>query len=126
MAGRRHQALIEQLQRRCHHIRTTGFRAAFRRLLFEVHGFDDDGTFDWFRRIPDAYEIHDDEVVLYEVEDTHRVSDEKMVEYARLWYGLRETELITFRLIIVDIRGGAYETELWRWWYGEFGGDRPR
>lgn len=117
MPGRRHDALVEALTKRRPSIQTKGFKEALRKLLFDDWGFERDESLAGIRLIPDAYEVEHDLVICWEVEDSHRVSDSKMLDYARLWYGLRDLE-IEFRLVIMDIRGGVMEPDLWRWWYG--------
>ncbi len=118
MAGRRHEAFIEDIQRRYPNAKTTGFRKAVAEHYFDDYGIEVGDQLDWLSIIPDAYEVSQGLLIAYEVEDTHRVSDDKMRLYARLWSGLRDMECSEFRLVIMDIRGGRCEPDLARWWYG--------
>ena len=120
MAGRRHDSLVEWLQKKDPSVQTKGFRAAVKAMLEQELGIEVEDQLSWLSMIPDAYRVSPGQVVAYEVEDTHRVSRKKMLKYARLWYGFRELgddELLEFRLVIMDIRGGVIEPDLAAWWY---------
>lgn len=114
----RHEAVVENLRRRNPEIRTSGFKGALLAEYERLTGEDLTDAIRWFRAIPDAYEVSDGIAVAYEVEDTHRVDNDKMRLYARLWDALDALEVLEFRLVIVDIRGGAIEPDLRAWWLG--------
>lgn len=118
MAGRRHDGMIEHLQRRNPSIQTKGFKGALVAEVEALTGESIAGDIGWFRAIPDAYEVSSGLAVVYEVEDTHRVDRKKMDAYARLWNHLDELEVVELRLVIVDIRGGRLEPDLRAWWLG--------
>jgi hypothetical protein len=118
MAGRRHDAVIEHLQERNPSIRTGGFKRALLDQFEEQTGESIKADVAWLRIIPDAYEVSDGLVVAYEVEDAHRVDNAKMDLYARLWNGMDAAEVLEFRLVILDIRGGRLEPDLRAWWLG--------
>ena len=110
--------VVEHLQRQNPAIRTAGFKAALLGEFEEQTGESIRADVAWLRIIPDAYEVSDGLVVAYEVEDTHRVDRAKMDLYARLWNGLDAAEVLEFRLVIIDIRGGRLEPDLRAWWLG--------
>lgn len=111
-----HEAWVQTLVR--DGARTTGFR---RTLLERVEESD---AFPWLTIVPDAYEVSSSGLVLaYEVEDTHRLTPEKLEVYARLWSELDERGL-ELRLVVIDIRGGRWEPSLETIWFSIDKGSR--
>ena len=96
-----HEYVIHKLKE-AHNLQTTGFKKALKVV---------EGNFKWLKVIPDCYSISNGLVLVYEVEDTHRVSYDKLMTYARLWKELDAVEW-ELRLVIVDIRGGRLEPDL--------------
>lgn len=70
-------------------------------------------SLDECRVIPDAFRIDEKrmEVFAYEVEVTHRVSDEKLERYYQWWWALDE-DYWMLRLIIVSRFGQEVEVDL--------------
>lgn len=101
----RHQRAIEALLAEDESRRTTGFKKALQEAV------EDQVDLGWVRIIPDLFLVSHGLSIAYEVEDTHRVDDEKLRTYARLW---SELDAIgwDFRLVIIDIRGGRIEPNL--------------
>lgn len=70
-----------------------------------------EASFAWWKMIPDAYQLGAGLVIAYEVEDTHRVSMEKLRAYGRLWAELDELGW-ELKLVVQDIRGGTWEPNM--------------
>lgn len=83
--------------------RTRGFRAALAPYV--------DTDLGWCRVLPDAFLVRPGYVVVFEVEDTHRVDAAKLSIYARLWRELANHE-VDLELKIIDIRGGCLDADL--------------
>ncbi len=65
----------------------------------------------WFRLRPDAFEVAHRYVHVIEVEDTSRLTPDKLFAYAKLWAFL-EREEWEFELTVMDIRGGTWKPNL--------------
>lgn len=62
------------------------------------------------QRMPDAFVVEGFTVTIFEVEDSSRLSIEKLRDYALNWFYL-DSALVNLRLVVTD-RYGSTETEL--------------
>ena len=86
----RHNALIEALVKTYPEIRTTGFANAIRKAVGPEDAAESAELIASVR--PDAYAVHSEEmeIVAFEVEDRHHLSETKIFEYGRLYFLLQE------------------------------------
>lgn len=84
MPTRGHEDAIAEILKAFPGSARRGFMRSVRRAIPGAEWFAPIGA------IPDAYQIDHEArcVVIFEVEATHRVPDEKMAEYAGLWWGV--------------------------------------
>lgn len=120
-----------------------GFRKAFRRFMFERSKDEigtvvdmGDGTDEIITKrtilenieadygpdlgfIPDAYEFTDDEIRLYEIEDTNKLSAVKLEKLCNLWFTLDALDPdVTLRIFVCDRYGhNMHEIDLFNYWY---------
>ncbi len=100
-----HESCIRDLCDVHQGLRTRGFRRTVETCIGTP------GSLAWFRLRPDAFETRPHWVHVIEVEDTNRLTPEKLSTYARLWAFLNAEEC-EFELTVVDIRGGEWKPNL--------------
>lgn len=114
MPGLRHNVLVEDICVR-YGAKKTGFgKALMSRLIADYDEYLDD----WVRFSPDAYLVNEakKEIIFYEVELSHELSDQALQRYVTFWFE-SDCEEWTIRLVSIDRYGNEQEIDLMKWFY---------
>jgi hypothetical protein len=101
---------FENLKRRHPHIRKNGLRECLRQIdAREILGSKSLGF------IPDATELIGDTLYIYEIEDTNRITSEKLAAIRTFGHDLYDTSIPEcYTVLVVVDRYGINETIVWR------------
>lgn len=100
-----HGLAIESLKSLCPEIRTKKFRKVVRELLTESQAFSCIAYFQRsFKYIPDAYFIDraNAEVLIFEIEDTHLLTKDKLAVYLNLWKQFEVSTKWSIRIFVAN------------------------
>jgi len=110
MAGLIHETAIEKILQRDKHIKTKGFSKSIKEVV-SSELLDDDDFMQSIRIIPDGYKIEDGghyefckTIIIIEVEDSSKISNEKMNKIINIWMNL-DSESHIFKLHAYDRYG---------------------